>query len=606
MPALPRLVSFLSIVIIFSLLTLTRPAFAQQPGPPNPQPCKNPVETTKLTDNYITNENGEAPIVRTLKKSGKEGQEVTITLTDTDPPSGPVKFLIDFSELQALFGASNSDYLEGKFQEDNHAKVNLLGTNSSQEFNSFHGPGQKAAPKIMVDTLKKNYVEYVYNKPSLPEADNRYTNIKGEDPQRIYELVNRYGLPNPPTASSANAENQAWLNTWGLYWEKIPTAYSEFYTGYLEFRLAVGNLQLGLIENGKNCPTPIRTIQFIMPEFWRTTSVSNQLNQVIVPCAAQSWHHGADKDSNQCGSQLSGSIQNNNEDYSGNIFSKVVSFCKDLIANSTKGLAKTLRKVIQVSFDLLSPIKTAYAQTQPVADRCVKSLPKGKQGNAPYCALPPGQLQIGDSCNNKNNPNKLDRNNPNVICTFYLTWSRTLNLDTTPGNFDQCNINGDNATCFITVKIWPVLRIPWLAEIWNNTTYSNQEQKVKSYQQTGRPGIYSFFAPRGITDNEFTESELKAICNDKSDPRSQDACNAVKEINIICQDFSPFLSSLRKECLDAINHYKLIPGEVSQTDFKERFIGATDCAKEFVRDIALKPKALQEALGIKQQCKTNP
>src|SRR3989338_9916199 len=62
------------------LLTLsTKSAFAAPGGPPNPQPCKN-VETGPLTDNWITDENGNPPVDQVLSRTGDPGETLTVTL----------------------------------------------------------------------------------------------------------------------------------------------------------------------------------------------------------------------------------------------------------------------------------------------------------------------------------------------------------------------------------------------------------------------------------------------------------------------------------------------------------------------------------------------
>lgn len=596
MPALPKvLLSVVILVFTLSTLTLTHPAFAQ-PDPPNPQPCKNTVETEKLTDNYLE------PVEFSETRTGEPGTTFQLERS--------LYFKVDFSKLQALFGTSNSNYLEGRFQDTSHRQENILGLSSSN-FNLFHGSGQKTAPKVMVDELRKNYVQYVYNKPTLAESANTYTDIEGSgNPKTIYDLVSEFGLPNPPEAS---ADKSQWLQTWGRYWEKIPTAYSEFYEGKIEFRAASGKEVIEKIETESDCPLPIRTIKFVMPEFWRTTSISDQLNQLVVPCAAQSFRHGQNND--QCGETVQA---NSNQSKPESILGRAISFCKDLIANSSKGLSKTLKRAIKISLNFLNPVKTAFAQnnSQPPPSLCVKKTPqKDKEGNAPYCALPPDQLEPGDSCTSQNDNNKLDKENPNVNCTFQVVWTGQMTIPqdpiTSPDPNLDCTDNGDGTfTCSLKVKIWPVFRIPWLAEIWNNTLYSDEtegqpEAGVGSQQETGRPGIYSVFTPLAVSLINSTASfdELFAKCQSGD----QKACEELFKITKVCGEIpqNPLIAPF--ECFKAFLP-KNLPGKTQQAssnDPKERFIGGTDCAKEFVRDIALKPKALQEYLGIEAACKTS-
>src|SRR3989344_4169445 len=151
---LSRLALVLTILFTIHYLLFTGSAHAA-PGPPDPKPCASPLVTwNHLTDNYITEENGEPPadLIVTVQGSGSAGQTVTLSVDKT--------FTVDFSKLQAIFGATNSNYLEGKFQDEKHQQDNLLALKSS-DFNKYHGPGQKTAPKLIVDDLKVNYVEYV-------------------------------------------------------------------------------------------------------------------------------------------------------------------------------------------------------------------------------------------------------------------------------------------------------------------------------------------------------------------------------------------------------------------------------------------------------------
>ena len=224
MPALPKLNlsvlcrHFLITFILFSLSTiaLARPTQAA-PGPPDPRPCENALETDQLTDIYIPDAEGStAPIAIVRQNIVTAPGPVTISGTET--------FSVDFSKLQSLFGASNSDYLEGDFQSETHSQADVEGL-TSQEFNEYFGPGQKAAPKTIVNDLRQKYVEYLYNNPHLIESENTYTNSKGLGAEKtIYDLVSEYGLPTPPDSGSTDEEKNAWLESWGGYWTKIPTA----------------------------------------------------------------------------------------------------------------------------------------------------------------------------------------------------------------------------------------------------------------------------------------------------------------------------------------------------------------------------------------------
>src|SRR3989344_7150408 len=174
--AFPVFLFFLfSFLILNSQLSIVLAA----PGDsPNPKPCENAVETDQLTNNWITNENGDPPINQEISRTGSPGQPVDVYLETF--------FTVDFSKLQAIFGEPNSNYLEGRFQDEAHREVDILNLGGA-DFNKFHGAGQKTTPKVMVDLLKIKVVEYVYNKPELAESANKYADIEGRDPKTIYE-----------------------------------------------------------------------------------------------------------------------------------------------------------------------------------------------------------------------------------------------------------------------------------------------------------------------------------------------------------------------------------------------------------------------------------
>lgn len=47
---------------------------------------------------------------------------------------------------------------------------------------------------------------------------------------------------------------------------------------------------------------------------------------------------------------------------------------------------------------------------------------------------------------------------------------------------------------------------------------------------------------------------------------------------------------------------QVLASTTGASDTRERFVGAVDCGKHFARDVSLKPKALQEYLGIGGSC----
>lgn len=372
MPALPK-IGLVVLFIIFSLLSNINSAFAA-PTPPDPKPCENTIKTDKLTDNYITDKYGNPPKEMQkfieIETTAKTDEVIAVTVEQL--------FEVDFSKLQSIFASSNSNYLEGKFQDTSH-RTDSITDLSSQDFNSYYGPGQKVSPKILVDDLRKKYVEYVYNKPTLAESANTYTDIDGKgNPKTVYNLVQEYGLPDPSTS-----DDTAWTDTWGKYWEKIPTSYQEFFTGKLEFRPARSSEEAENVRWGRTCLIDsVRTIEFSIPEFSRTVSITDQLNQVIVPCSIQSYRHGDTPEADECG-QKPTSLEAKKE--TDTVLASAISACKKLIDKSANGIANALKKAVEIGLDFTHPVKTAHAAVSD--DSCVKLMEKGQPGNAPYCAI---------------------------------------------------------------------------------------------------------------------------------------------------------------------------------------------------------------------------
>src|SRR3989344_419750 len=92
-----------------------------------------------------------------------------------------------------------------------------------------------------------------------------------------------------------------------------------------------------------------RTVEFIVPDFGRTTLVADQLNQVIVPYAAQSFRdHRVPEQGVGLGPPK-------------NFLAKAVDFCKKIIT-APVNVVKGLQKVVKISLNFLSPVKTVYAQ----------------------------------------------------------------------------------------------------------------------------------------------------------------------------------------------------------------------------------------------------
>ena len=595
-----RLVLIVLALLAIHLSLFTHSVYAVDP--PNPQPCENAKETTNLTDIYIPNDVGGAPII-IHKNNNIVAAQGQVTLSG----QASLQEDVDFSKLQALFASTNSNFLEGAFQNQEHRQANIIGLNS-QDFNTYHAAGQKTAPKIIADDLKVKYINYVYNNPTLIESTNTYTDINNLGvPKTIYDLVGEFGLPQVPTSTASEEEKALWLATWGKYWEKIPTAYREFYKGKFEFRIDKNAIHSKTIAEGTDCPDTIRQIEFSMPEFSRTVSVSNQLNMTVVPCSAQSYRHGENDD--QCA---------NVAPTSQNILGKVVKTCLEAITNSTEKFSNAFKKAVKISLEIANPIKTVFAQPfeepQQIIDTsnsCIKILGKDdKEGVAPYCAISQNQLIPGDFCTNPygNDPNKLNTSQ-NVLCRFIVNWSATytariendINLKT-KDDFDVCrDIGGGNLSCDVTIKIWPVVRVPYLSEIWNNTLYSDEKEGnlnsgLGSPQNTGRPGIYSYFIPQSAGE-EVLPQTYKVLSSRCYGQKDQSACAQIQQEVAACIALAT--TEEQAACLKSFWSSDL-PAKTplaGDSDLKQRFLGGVDCAKNFVKDIALKPKAVQEILG---------
>lgn len=623
----------LSSIIVLSLITFhssLSTSFAA--GPPDPKPCKNPIVDEKsLVDNYLLDKNGN-PLpgltfnLGEVSGDGENGQSVSVK-----PQT--FSFTVDFSKLQSLFGDSNSNYFEGKAQSEQRRTTNLLGLNS-QDLQKFNGPIQKAQPAILVDEQKKNYVKYVYDHNQLAESANKYTDIENKGTEKtIYDLVTEYGQPQPPKANASKEEKDAWMQTWGKYWAKIPTSYSEFYQGELAFHYIAGDYSLSIFKDPKNdkanpdrgatCPNRAiqDTIKFVLPEFARTTQTSDQLNRLIVPKAAQSYQFHPFLQT----SQTQGSNDNKNLT---NPIAGFFDYCWKILSNQTRNVIENFRKSSPVSLkipnlmDIIAP--PILAQSQAENPSCIKLLNEAKAGTAPYCPLPLTEIaRLGSavSCSNKQDSLNLEQDNHNVVCTFTLTTSHTTYY-VTKDDPACTQKNGSEYTCQVKLYIVPNFRIPWLAAIWNNTLYSDRSDIDDPTQETGRPGLYSFFTPKAIGDGPITKAELYQLftdCIQSTDLQSVSCSKLFKIFDQLAKD-NPNADAGCVEVASNPNQLvrcfgtvigqldKNLPGTAdksSQETAKQRFIGATDCSKQFVRDIALKPKALQTALGIQTECDLN-
>ncbi len=588
-------------------------------GAPNPQPCSNAVATDNLMDHYITDANGDPPdstYTFQISGSGAPGSKVTAT-------GSSITYKLDLSKLQAIFADTNSNFNEGSYQNQDHQQAPLVSLDT-QNRDDFFGPDQKAAPAVMTDQLRVKYVNYVYNKPTLAESANTITNVSGQNPMTIYDMVQKWGLPQLGSAS--------WQSTWGPYWVKIPTAYNEYYEGELEFRAAVGNDMITKVKNGEQCPMPFDSrppITFIMPNLFRATATTAQTNVLIVPKIAQSPENNL----------MLASAKNVE-----NALASIIQRCVYLASQNP--LTKSLKKVISaIQLEDINPVKTVYAQT---ASECVKVLGDGKSGTAPYCALPAGELPPGTCTQpNANDPNQLDPSNTNVVCEITFTFSKTMSLPTTGnGMWDSCTYSAGTVNCTATVSVWPVFRIPWIGEIWNQTLYSDTSENITgSPQQTGRPGVYSFFTPdlvlKSAKQPDPLASYLQSLvdqcqANPATGPLNPGGCAPLlnwaathnTEYPDLASCFQNYIftnSGALGSCLVSITSNIIsgllkLPGQVGSSlgdstanvlgastgEGRQPLIGATDCAKMFVRDMALKPLVLQKYQNIDTSCIPKP
>ncbi len=615
------LVLFLS--TIYYLSSIISPAYAADPpDPPDPKPCFNPVETDNLTDNYVTDENGIPPIVLNVHASGKAG---VVTA------SKDFSYYVDFSKLQAIFGAPNSDYIEGHFQDPTHQQAKLLELNSAQLLN-FQGPEQKAVPKVMTDALRQKYIKYVYGKNTLAEADSKFTDYNGDTPMTIYEMVDAFG--GLPTLPQNDTEKAAWNISWGKYWEKIPTAYDEFYIGKLEFKPIAGQKDINSVLRGDMCINQtVRTIEFPVPNFFRTAATSGGQNLTMVPRIAQA----PDNDLMGIKSAIGG----------------VASTVGDFVQNCFKfakntPLAKAIQKISKVSLEIFTT-KNALAAALDQKS-CIKATGNGKEGNAPFCALYPKKADGSENvvvdpperreCQNVQSQLKLN-DETNVQCTFNMTWSKELMI---PDDFDSCSqpdpINRpDFYSCSIKVYIYPDFRVPFLCQIQNNTNYSNEEEPCPRPQETGRGGVYTNFTPQAAqpvdpiqqmiddcthsspSDGVHIPTGCTNLVNWITEPAqsaqysSVETCvnNNLLNIPNLVNCFVDVARSIPRELPGQANQANNVLGANTQSSAsgqvlaaedneKQRMIGGVDCAKHTSRDVTLKPKVLQDSLGIGFDC----
>lgn len=417
------LVIFLLTLFTIHYSLLTSPAAAAAPRPPNPQPCNNPVVTDNLTDNFATDDDGEGdppgPVEEGLganPDANREALKFTVTRSGNQGglPSPPIiknmTYRVDFSRLQALFGANNSNYSEGLFQDQKHAQTNLLALGSKVQ--SYQGIIQKTAPKVMTDALRENYVKYVSEKPEIGESNIKFTdfaNSAGSE-KTVYNMVNDFGgLPQAPKAGEDKTE---WNNTWGKYWEKIPTTYDEFYLGKLEFRAYLGQPTIEKLkgfevdndqEESKaacNNFTLLRTVEFPVPRFFRTAQTTGVMNGLMLPKVAQSQENNL--------IDIRGEAANGAVAGAKNSVTNLVETCFNLATKNP--VSKVLKKVMKVSMEKTKSPRYAFVKSfeqniskptsnaaKKLAAFAIKNLNPVKDVYAASCSVDSADVFPGDT-----------------------------------------------------------------------------------------------------------------------------------------------------------------------------------------------------------------
>src|SRR3990167_4895469 len=192
---LPRIVQpvintrrIILVVLFFSLFTLSplaNLAFGgtlTSPSPtlaaaPDPKPCQEPENRDDmLTDNWMADDEKQPPgnMQVIVTATGPSGSAVTA--------SKNVDFQVDFSELSALFGPTNSNYLEGKAQDKNHKEANIQAMGQA-DISKVNGAIQKGLPRAWLDAYRLKYVEYINTHPTLAESADKFADSRGQDPK---------------------------------------------------------------------------------------------------------------------------------------------------------------------------------------------------------------------------------------------------------------------------------------------------------------------------------------------------------------------------------------------------------------------------------------
>ena len=132
-----------------------------------------------------------------------------------------------------------ADYLEGPFLDEGHRLADFRKLSASQLL-SYNGPVVELTPQIVQDRLRRGYVFALvelgkgpfFGSPyKIPDINLLYSDVCGANPRTIFDLVQTWGMPDPPSLKFAGLSPtqeefqnyfRNWLHTWGKYWPKIP------------------------------------------------------------------------------------------------------------------------------------------------------------------------------------------------------------------------------------------------------------------------------------------------------------------------------------------------------------------------------------------------
>lgn len=188
---------------------------------------------------------------------------------------------ITINSANLPFAKMVADYLEGNFQDEAHrlANINIL---NSVQFQSYNGPAVELLPQKVADRLRVAYVREIISKinnniTKLEEATFDYTDACGNNPRSIKDLVDVWGLPNPPSLGG-NYDN--WAKTWQRYWLKIPTVVNYQMQACINFTEPT---PAGIVA--PSCPSIATndSIKIGVPDIFRLNQLASVVQQIMVP-----------------------------------------------------------------------------------------------------------------------------------------------------------------------------------------------------------------------------------------------------------------------------------------------------------------------------------